>query len=232
MRAVTPPVTPPARRPVAMLTHSYYEEDPRVRREAEALVAAGRPVDVFALRRPGDDAEAVIDGVRVHRLDVQRHQGAGLGTYLREYLAFLVRAGWAVTRAHRRRHYALVQVHTLPDFLVVRRRCRSGPWACRSSSTSTRRCRSSSGSASRARPARSPGAPCGLQERLSIRAASAVVTVNEALARPPRRAGRPAGSRSRSSPTAPSLARFDPATVNRPARSWPTASCGSSTPAP
>ena len=32
-----------------MLTHSYYDEDPRVRREAEALVACGRPVDVFAL---------------------------------------------------------------------------------------------------------------------------------------------------------------------------------------
>ena len=43
-----------APRPVAMVTHSYYEEDPRVRREAEALVAAGRQVDVFALRRPDD----------------------------------------------------------------------------------------------------------------------------------------------------------------------------------
>ena len=39
-----------------MLTHSYYEEDPRVRREAEALAAAGRAVDVFALRRPADPA--------------------------------------------------------------------------------------------------------------------------------------------------------------------------------
>jgi glycosyltransferase involved in cell wall biosynthesis len=102
-----------------MIVHAYYEEDPRVRREAEALVARGRPVDVFALRRPGDAPDGVVDGVQVHRLDVQRHQGAGLGTYLREYLAFLFRAGWAVTRAHRRRRFALVQVHTLPDFLVV-----------------------------------------------------------------------------------------------------------------
>jgi glycosyltransferase involved in cell wall biosynthesis len=101
-----------------MIVHAYYEEDPRVRREAEALVARGRPVDVFALRRPGDGPDGVVDGVQVHRLDVQRHQGAGLGTYLREYLAFLFRAGWAVTRAHRRRRFALVQVHTLPDFLV------------------------------------------------------------------------------------------------------------------
>jgi glycosyltransferase involved in cell wall biosynthesis len=102
-----------------MLVHSYYDEDPRVRREAESLVAAGRPVDVYALRRPGDPPANVVAGVSVRRLDVQRHQGAGIGTYLVEYLAFLLRAGWAVTAAHRRRRYALVQVHTLPDFLVA-----------------------------------------------------------------------------------------------------------------
>ena len=101
-----------------MLTHSYYEEDPRVRREAETLVSGGREVDVFALRRPGDPPLGLLGGVQVHRLDVQRHQGAGLGTYLREYLSFLVRAGWAVTRSHRRRQYAVLQVHSLPDFLA------------------------------------------------------------------------------------------------------------------
>ena len=102
-----------------MLVHAYYEEDSRVRREAESLVARGRSVDVFALRRPGLPAEEKLEGVRLRRLDVQRHQGAGLGTYLREYLAFLVRAGWSASRSHRRRHYGAVVVHTLPDFLVL-----------------------------------------------------------------------------------------------------------------
>lgn len=106
------------RRPICMIVHAYYEEDSRVRREAETLVAQGRPVDVFALRRPGAERLATLDGVRVHRLDVQRHQGAGLGTYLLEYLAFLVRASWAATRSHRRRRYGLVHIHSLPDFLV------------------------------------------------------------------------------------------------------------------
>jgi glycosyltransferase involved in cell wall biosynthesis len=50
---------------------------------------------------------------------VQRHQGAGLGVYLREYLAFLVRGAFALAAAHPRRRYGLVQVHTLPDFLVA-----------------------------------------------------------------------------------------------------------------
>ena len=72
------------RRPMVMLVHSYYDEDPRVRREAEALVARGRPVDVIGLRRPDDPPDGVLAGVHLTRIDVQRHQGAGLATYLRE----------------------------------------------------------------------------------------------------------------------------------------------------
>jgi glycosyltransferase involved in cell wall biosynthesis len=106
------------RRPVAMVVHSYYEEDPRVRRQAETLVRAGRPVDVFSLRRPGDAADGMLGGVRITRLDVQRHQGSPIATYLAEYTAFLARATFSLARAHRRRRYALVQVATPPDFLV------------------------------------------------------------------------------------------------------------------
>ena len=105
-------------RPVLMIVHAYYEEDPRVRRQAESLVTAGRPVVVLGLRAPGGPKTSEVDGVRVHHLDVQRHQGAGLGVYLREYLSFLVRAMIASIRLHRRERFALVQVHSLPDFLV------------------------------------------------------------------------------------------------------------------
>jgi len=101
-----------------MIVHSYYEEDPRVRREAESLVRAGRPVVVLGLRQPNGPASSEVAGVRVWHLDVQRHQGAGLGVYLREYLSFLVRAMIAAIRLHGRERFALVQVHSLPDFLV------------------------------------------------------------------------------------------------------------------
>src|SRR3972149_10698805 len=109
----------PSRRPVVLVTHSYYEEDPRVRRQAEAILAAGRPVHVISLRRPDDAREGDVDGVQVRRIDVQRHQGAGLGTYLVEYLAFFVRVALTLVRSHPRRRYALVQVATLPDWLGV-----------------------------------------------------------------------------------------------------------------
>jgi glycosyltransferase involved in cell wall biosynthesis len=106
-----------AARRIAIVTHSVFEEDPRIRREAEALTAAGWEVDVFALRGPGDpSAEAL--GIRTVPIDVGRHQGAGLGTYLVEYGSFLVRSSWALVRAQRRRHYRVVQVAAPPDPLV------------------------------------------------------------------------------------------------------------------
>ena len=103
---------------ILIVTHSYYEEDPRVRRQAEALVAAGLSVDVLGLRKPGASARERLDGVEVHRLSVQRHQGAGIGTYLAEYAAFFARAAVAAAGLHARRRYALAQVATLPDPLV------------------------------------------------------------------------------------------------------------------
>ena len=105
-------------RRLCVIAHAYYDEHPRVRRQAEALVARGHAVDVFALRRPTDPEKGTIAGVHVRRLPVQRHQGAPLPRYLLEYADFLVRAMWAVTREHRRRRYALVQVHSPPDFLA------------------------------------------------------------------------------------------------------------------
>jgi glycosyltransferase involved in cell wall biosynthesis len=109
---------PAPRRPICMIVHAYYEEDSRVRREAETLVAAGWEVDVYGLRRPGEAASGVVEGVNVRRLPVGRHQGAGVSVYVLEYGAFLVRAMWAATRGHRHRRYGLVEVHSLPDYLV------------------------------------------------------------------------------------------------------------------
>lgn len=206
---MTPAAKPPAPRPVAMLTHSYYEEDPRVRREAEAIVAAGRPVDVFALRRPDDPATEVLDGVTVRRLGVQRHQGAGLGTYLREYLAFLLRAGIALTRAHRHRRYGLVQVHTLPDFLVFAAlplRVTGVPVILDLHEAMPEFFRSRF----RGRAGRLGYALLRFQERAATRFANAVLTVNDALGDRLVGLGLPL-SKLTIIPNAPSLARFDPA---------------------
>jgi glycosyltransferase involved in cell wall biosynthesis len=213
---MTPATRPSALRPVAMLTHSYYEEDPRVRREAEAIVASGRPVDVYALRRPGDAPTERLDGVIVIRLGVQRHQGAGLGTYLREYLAFLARSTVALTRAHGRRRYALVQVHTLPDFLVfagLPLRLRGIPVVLDFHEAMPEFFRSRF----RGGAGRIGYALLRLQERAAIRFATAVLTVNAALGDRLTGFGVPA-SKVLVVPNAPSLSRFDAG--RHPARSF------------
>lgn len=191
-----------------MLAHSYYEEDPRVRREAEALVAAGHRVDVFALRRPDDPSFVTIDGVAVHRLPVQRHQGARLRVYLQEYLSFFVRSMAALTRSHLRRRYDLVQVHTLPDFLVFAAlpvRLAGVPLILdlHEAMPEFFAARFGGGGGLGVRLLR-------LQERLACRFATAVVTVNQALGE--RLAGLGVDRRKITIvPNAPSLARFSPA---------------------
>ena len=203
-----PPGRAVRRRPVAMLVHAYYEEDPRVRREAEAVLASGREVDVFALRREGLPDTGTVAGVRVHRLDVQRHQGAGIGTYLLEYAEFLLRAGAALTRAHRRRRYALVQVHTIPDALVFAAlplRLVGVPVIIDLHEAMPEFFRM------RFPRATNPLVHAALvaQERLSIWMANEAITVNDALARRLVEAGVPA-RKVHVVLNAPILARFDP----------------------
>ncbi|HTS14603.1 MAG TPA: glycosyltransferase [Candidatus Sulfotelmatobacter sp.] len=203
-------------RAIALVTHSYYEEDPRLRRQAETLALAGWSVDVFGLRRPGEAAEGDLEGVHIRCLGVQRHQGAGLATYLREYLAFFMRVLFALARAHRRRHYALVQVATLPDWLVFATaplRALGVPVILDLHEAMPEFFRSRFPG-----PLQRPGAwLLRLQERASIRFADHVMTVNEALGDRLTALGVPPGRLSVIA-NSPSLARFDPAAA--PARAF------------
>jgi len=102
---------------VCILDHSVYEFDTRVRRKAEALVAAGYAVDVLALRQPGALKTFVLNGVTVHTLPLDKKR-ASLPRYLFEYAAFFL---WAFVKTPwlmRQRKYAVVDVNTLPDFLI------------------------------------------------------------------------------------------------------------------
>jgi glycosyltransferase involved in cell wall biosynthesis len=102
---------------VGMVTHSYYLRDPRVRREAEALAAAGYAVDVVCLRRPGEARRERVNGVDIHRLPLT-HKRAGKVRYVAEYAASLVLSALWMAALGLRRRFALVQVHTPPDLLV------------------------------------------------------------------------------------------------------------------
>jgi glycosyltransferase involved in cell wall biosynthesis len=102
---------------VCLLVQSVYDFDPRVRRKAEALVTAGYVVDVLALCPPDGRKAYILNGVNVCTVALGKKRGSLL-RYLFEYAAFFAWAFVRVPLQMRRRHYVVVDVNTLPDFLV------------------------------------------------------------------------------------------------------------------
>ncbi|HEX5588456.1 MAG TPA: glycosyltransferase, partial [Acidimicrobiia bacterium] len=96
---------------------TYPLNEPRVTREAEALVAAGFDVDVICLRGDGEPLHAWHRGVEIHRVPVPIDKRS-LGWQMLSYVRFLSRATVRLGRLHTRHPYRTVQVHNLPDFLV------------------------------------------------------------------------------------------------------------------
>ncbi len=107
-------------RRVGMVTHSFYENDNRVTRYAEALAAQGDHVDVVSLRRSVQAAKhEVIEGVNVHRLQDRfgKTEQSKL-SFLWPTLRFLwVSSRWLTDR-HSRQRYDVLHIHNMPDFLV------------------------------------------------------------------------------------------------------------------
>ena len=107
---------------VAMLVHTCYLRDPRVRREAEALAERGAEIHVIALseQKNGvpEPAEATINGVHLHRLPISRKRGGTL-RYVTEYLAVGVLGALKLARLQWESKIAVVHVHNMPDILVL-----------------------------------------------------------------------------------------------------------------
>jgi glycosyltransferase involved in cell wall biosynthesis len=105
-------------RRAAVVLYSYYASDPRPRRHTEALQRAGMDVDVICLREDSDESSVeVLDGVTIHRIPLKRRRW-GKATYAFQYFSFLVCSGTLLSWWQLRRHYHLVHIHNMPDFLV------------------------------------------------------------------------------------------------------------------
>lgn len=103
-----------------MVVHGPYPiGESRVMREASAAAAAGWDVDVVAMNNGGEPSSEVIDGIRVFRLPPLRGSRAGLLAMVREYVGFTILAALRVAWLHLRRRYRVVQVHNPPDFLLA-----------------------------------------------------------------------------------------------------------------
>ena len=102
-----------------MIVHAHYPVgETRVERQAQALLVHGFQVDVICLRNQDEAPFEFVDGVTVYRLPVRRHKQRGVVIQFLEYLAFFWLAFFKASILYWKRHYRVVQVHNLPDFLV------------------------------------------------------------------------------------------------------------------
>ena len=102
---------------VCLVVQNEYDIDSRVRRKAEALVSAGYSVDVLALAPAQRKGTYTLDNVNVYTLSLGKKRGS-LPRYLFEYAAFFL---WVLVRVlllMRHRRYVVIDVNTLPDFLI------------------------------------------------------------------------------------------------------------------
>lgn len=103
---------------IGMVVHAYYLKDARVRRYAELLVSEGHSVDVLCLGEGDTPKTERHLGVGIHRIRQARLRRGRL-SYVYEYFSaffrFFAKLNWLSATQGR---YDFVHVHNMPDFLV------------------------------------------------------------------------------------------------------------------
>lgn len=116
------PIPPPAvqtrRVRACMLAYTFYENDGRVMRYAEALASSGVDVDAIVLRREGFATQEVMNGVRVLRIQDREKNERGKFTYFFRVMRFFFRSMIEITRRHAQAPYDVIHVHSVPDFEI------------------------------------------------------------------------------------------------------------------
>jgi glycosyltransferase involved in cell wall biosynthesis len=103
---------------ICHLAYTFYENDGRVIRYAEALAERGHSVDVVALKRTGQKAASHVRGVRVLRIQRRQVNEKRSWVYLAKLLWFQLKATLILAALSARHRYDVVHVHNVPDFLV------------------------------------------------------------------------------------------------------------------
>ncbi|MFZ1519516.1 MAG: glycosyltransferase family 4 protein [Ignavibacteriaceae bacterium] len=102
---------------VLMIVYSHLPQDPRVRREANALKEKGYEVDIICLKRKHQSTFEIIDGINLFRLNVEKSRSSK-SRYIILYLTFFFKAFIKVNRLWLKNRYQVVHVHNMPDFLI------------------------------------------------------------------------------------------------------------------
>lgn len=101
-----------------MVAYSFYDSDNRVRRYAETLVRRGDDVEALGLRYPGQPETGIVGGVKVSRIQSRQRDERHPLVYLLRILRFWMKSSAVLAWRHWREPYALIHVHSVPDFEV------------------------------------------------------------------------------------------------------------------
>lgn len=101
---------------ILMAAYTNYRRDPRVKREAEALVEMGHRVVFLARRQPGEPDREVIAGVEIIKTVGLKEKCDTFWEYLLDYVIFFLMV--SLHLAARPLRYKLIHINNMPDFLV------------------------------------------------------------------------------------------------------------------
>lgn len=102
---------------ILMVVYSYFPQDVRPRREAEALINAGYTIDIICLRLPDQTKFENIYGVNTYRVNVSKIRSTK-SKYIFLYVSFFIRAFFLLNKLFIKNRYSVIHVHNMPDFLV------------------------------------------------------------------------------------------------------------------
>ncbi|MFZ5519254.1 MAG: glycosyltransferase family 4 protein [Candidatus Zhuqueibacterota bacterium] len=105
-------------RRVCVVVFSYFPDDPRVKRETDALVQEKMQVVVLCLCHKNEKREEYVHGARIIRMNLQRKRHSKF-RYLFEYFAFISWATIKTIRLSFTRKFNLMHIHNMPDLLVI-----------------------------------------------------------------------------------------------------------------
>ncbi len=102
---------------ICMVVQSDYESDPRVRRQAVALVDEGYNLDIISLGAKGKPKLEIVDNVVVRRI-MTIFPKKNVLTYLIYSSIFFLKAFFILNYLAIKNRYSLIQIHNMPDHLV------------------------------------------------------------------------------------------------------------------
>ncbi len=100
-----------------MIAYSYYPQDSRIRKEAEALARNGYNVDIICNKNVKEKSFETIKHVNVHRINLEIKRGSKL-RYIYQYSKFFHMARSKLNELAKKNNFDILHIHSLPSYLV------------------------------------------------------------------------------------------------------------------